>query len=488
MGGQVFSLFRRYAVVPRDWSTQERAEFYRVESALIQAGLRVITDSGLTDEGDPWFVFCRAEDDEVIIHFARIDGHYLVSAPSYCGTKTDTDFQTLVRSVVAHYPVLQRRSIGDNLFFHPAALLVMLVASALLKSGHAMAAPGHAAPKNALEVKLRDTAPRTADTLPTPLNSQTDIQHETLIIAAMNAALITAVRTDIPTLIVSGSSPPEFSIPPHLETTTGTISTAKAQTGPLHGGGSLTPMAAAYPSLPLATSAHANSSADASVLGTGLTGLVTSASSFQNSTIPPVADWLHLFSSGETAINTEQSSVGSLLTLSKPELNLLQTLGITTDAVSYTNTVPVALSVALHSGHQIDVSPELVTQTVSNHASTAASAAAASTTLSSPVDAGGSVAAGLATSATPASATSDEHVLSIGLSDVAAALATVSEFRAIAVHSVAIVTPTTIIFYDATAVNTMLSSVTSVTYDFHDGLSISLVGLPAELAHAGVHL
>ena len=43
----------------RDRTSQELAEFYRVESALIQGGMKISTDRGVSDEGDPWFVFCR---------------------------------------------------------------------------------------------------------------------------------------------------------------------------------------------------------------------------------------------------------------------------------------------------------------------------------------------------------------------------------------------------------------------------------------------
>jgi collagen type I/II/III/V/XI/XXIV/XXVII alpha len=43
----------------RGWTNEELAELYRVEHALAQAGIVVETDHGVTDEGDPWFVFCR---------------------------------------------------------------------------------------------------------------------------------------------------------------------------------------------------------------------------------------------------------------------------------------------------------------------------------------------------------------------------------------------------------------------------------------------
>jgi hypothetical protein len=39
-----------------DWNQQELSDFYRVESALLQGGLSVTTDRGISDEGDPWFI------------------------------------------------------------------------------------------------------------------------------------------------------------------------------------------------------------------------------------------------------------------------------------------------------------------------------------------------------------------------------------------------------------------------------------------------
>ena len=119
------------------------------KSILIQAGLRVTTARGLSDEGDPWFVFCRAEDDEVIIHFARIDGNYVISAPAYCGNAAGRDFRSLVRSLIEQHPMLQLRPRPDNLYLHPAALLVVLVATALVKLSPSAAAATPAAPDGA---------------------------------------------------------------------------------------------------------------------------------------------------------------------------------------------------------------------------------------------------------------------------------------------------------------------------------------------------
>src|SRR5258708_38804345 len=82
MSAQVISLFD-YFEASRDWTQRELSEFYRVEGALIQAGLQLETDRGVTDEGEPWFVFCRSDTGEAFIHFARVDGKYIAvgSAP-----------------------------------------------------------------------------------------------------------------------------------------------------------------------------------------------------------------------------------------------------------------------------------------------------------------------------------------------------------------------------------------------------------------------
>lgn len=123
-----------------DWSQQELAEFYRVEAALVQAGMRIESERGITDEGDPWFVFCRAEDGETFIHFARVDGEYLIAGPAYEGLAKGWDFPALVRDLISRHPLVQpttRRP--SNLFMHPAALLIAVVGTAFFKTGEAKA-------------------------------------------------------------------------------------------------------------------------------------------------------------------------------------------------------------------------------------------------------------------------------------------------------------------------------------------------------------
>lgn len=125
-----------------DWSQQELAEFYRVESALLQAGIQLDSERGLTDEGDPWFVFCRADNGEVFIHFARIDGEYLIDGAAYGRSVRGRNFQALVRELMSTDAVALARSRprGSNVFMHPAALLIALVGASFFHSGKADAA------------------------------------------------------------------------------------------------------------------------------------------------------------------------------------------------------------------------------------------------------------------------------------------------------------------------------------------------------------
>ena len=136
---QLERMFRR----SWDWSSREMAEFYRVESALIQAGLKIESERGVSDEGDPWFAFCRPDDSEVIVHIARIGGIYILAGPSYDGIASGSDIGALVRDLVTRHPLIQMRgnSAGQasKIFLHPAALLIAVVATAFFKSTEARA-------------------------------------------------------------------------------------------------------------------------------------------------------------------------------------------------------------------------------------------------------------------------------------------------------------------------------------------------------------
>lgn len=119
------------------WSNQDLGELYRVEGALLQAGLHIETESGVSDEGDPWFVFCHGDSGEMIVHFARIDGRYVVAAPALPNLLRGSDLGSIVRRFIAENPVslpVPEANRRDNVLFHPAALLTIFVATIFIMS------------------------------------------------------------------------------------------------------------------------------------------------------------------------------------------------------------------------------------------------------------------------------------------------------------------------------------------------------------------
>jgi|SRR5579859_856539 len=141
---QVLNFQRRFARQV-GWTQDELAEFYRVESALAQAGLHLETEQGVTDEGDPWFIFCRHDTGEIFIHFARIDGEFIIDGFGYENVARGRDFAALVRELISSelFAVAKARPKNGNVFLHPAALLIMLVGTAFLHSSEAKAAETH---------------------------------------------------------------------------------------------------------------------------------------------------------------------------------------------------------------------------------------------------------------------------------------------------------------------------------------------------------
>ena len=142
---QILSLFR---VCERgDWSQQELAEFYRVEDALTKTGVGISADRGLTDEGEPWFVFFRQDNEEVIVHFARIGGEYVVASNFTEAVFRGRNFQTLVRELLDSYPdfLPKQHSSRSTVFLHPATLLAALVVTGYVKSSELNATADEAA-------------------------------------------------------------------------------------------------------------------------------------------------------------------------------------------------------------------------------------------------------------------------------------------------------------------------------------------------------
>jgi hypothetical protein len=124
-----------------DWTQEELAQLYRVEHSLVQSGLSVEHDRGLTDEGDPWFVFCRP-DGEVLIHLARYDGLYRLHSPALPGPLVGRSFVELTKSFTDRMPlqVAIRQSKPARLYVHPASMLALIIATIFL-AGHDIIPP-----------------------------------------------------------------------------------------------------------------------------------------------------------------------------------------------------------------------------------------------------------------------------------------------------------------------------------------------------------
>jgi hypothetical protein len=90
----------------RDWSRQELALFHDAANLLREV---VEIDRGLTDEGDPWLVFCDADSGEVLAHFARIGGQQIVYAPALKRTAVGRVLADLATRLLNRDP--ERRSV-----------------------------------------------------------------------------------------------------------------------------------------------------------------------------------------------------------------------------------------------------------------------------------------------------------------------------------------------------------------------------------------
>ncbi len=125
-------------VPARDWDNQELADLYRVKRLLDQAGVLVEADRGVTDEGEPWFVFCHP-DGEVFVHLCRLDGEYMLDGTSIDTPLRGDSFSDLINEFVNR--AIQKRSSnivslrpGDGVFLHPAVMLTALIWSMFVAS------------------------------------------------------------------------------------------------------------------------------------------------------------------------------------------------------------------------------------------------------------------------------------------------------------------------------------------------------------------
>lgn len=144
-----------------DWTQEEIAEFYRIEHALVQARLQVETDRGLSDEGEPWFAFCRG-DGEVLVHIARDGGGYLMHASGLQAPVRARRLVDLARSFVDQFRVgaaLEQATTGSTLLIHPVAMLAMVICAIFAANEDGVSLGASVAPAEANNGQQQPNAP-----------------------------------------------------------------------------------------------------------------------------------------------------------------------------------------------------------------------------------------------------------------------------------------------------------------------------------------
>lgn len=141
-GGQMFPLPKETVYLEfgkaraKDWSNQELANLFRVKRLLDTAGIPIEIDRGITDEGDPWFLFCDSNG-EVFIHLCRLDGIYTLDSPNIKTPLKGRNFNALIEEFTdrgvpgegaasADQRVVRLERNG-KMFLHPSTMLAALV-------------------------------------------------------------------------------------------------------------------------------------------------------------------------------------------------------------------------------------------------------------------------------------------------------------------------------------------------------------------------
>ncbi len=149
------------------WSNQELSDLYRTHRLLALAGIATEIDRGLTDEGDPWFVFMDIRN-EVFVHFGRFDGAYMISSqvhekPVWGDSLADlvAKFSELLQLTTAatadrHNIVSIARPSQNKVLIHPAVALAALVWSIYLMSDDVAAAASSVLPNSIDDVPHTD--------------------------------------------------------------------------------------------------------------------------------------------------------------------------------------------------------------------------------------------------------------------------------------------------------------------------------------------
>ena len=173
----------RAAPAPKGWGQDEIAEAYRVIDLLARGGLAVHLVSGFSDEGDPWAAVLRDDNEDVVVHFARIGGRVILASAASEKVFSGPSLAAALRSVLETQPLVLPPA-GGSLFLHPATILAAFIATALVNT----VSKTGAAPVGGVS----DSQARIAHEVATTGARQGDSGYSPALVAAAIASVATA--------------------------------------------------------------------------------------------------------------------------------------------------------------------------------------------------------------------------------------------------------------------------------------------------------
>jgi hypothetical protein len=313
------------------------------------------------------------------------------------------------------------------------------------------------------------------------------VQHETLILAAIAAP----AQAEPVTIVVTASAHSAYLVEQSPEQPIHSGLLDVLGDAGAHGSGSVTPtivqpqsiVAPQLEALP-STLAHVASPLDI-VPSLAAAGTAGSLSPSVSVTLPvPASPDMNL--TGPVVLPGAHFVPLTVLSdLPKSDLDLLHALSVPS-VVQYVPTLPAPLSKVLEGG--VHSNPVHSPDAHAPSAGTATSPAVADAG-SAHGSAGALPAATATTVPTTTTTTNATSATAAAMApDMSAVLVAVEQFQSAAQQPALVMTDHAAIFYDAAATTSSFGAVKSITYDFDNGFSVSLVGLPTELAHVALHV
>ncbi len=199
-----------------DWTNQELASLYRINRLLCMADPAIDTDRGVSDEGDPWFVFIDGKGD-VFVHLCRIGDDFLFDSPAQERVVISRSLNELVDAFRAQAEAAENaradsqanvvRLTGQKnskVMLHPGAALAALVWTVYVSTGDHVAPVSAQGAAASADEDGTTTAPL-ADTTTAELGDTAE--KATLSEEAALVALDVAAKegTEVPLSVILGA-------------------------------------------------------------------------------------------------------------------------------------------------------------------------------------------------------------------------------------------------------------------------------------------